>query len=271
MPVYALVTTGVATYLDSVAVGDRETLERMRRVRILLATRFDYVDRATQAIRIAQTDAVDGPAESRYVPCECHQTIANCGNCGGKGLRRKRVGDEGWDEYVEAPLRDARAPRLSSGTLDLRADIARLDAELAKLKRDELARQDLIAKHDDEAWVRAFDSQARQGSYRELGRALARLEDVCPRLRWAVKVVYESQLEIDAPRALALEPLAVTYLSKTMRGSVRIPKVYEEEAAEDRRRSIEELLALGWKTSRVARTLGVSAQKVKSVAKRLAA
>jgi hypothetical protein len=173
----------------------------------------------------------------------------------------------GWDEYVEAPSDEAVAPRLSSGTIDHRASIARLDAELARLKRDELARQDVIAKHDDEAWVRARDAQERQGSYRELRRALGRLRTVCPRLRWAIRVVYESELNVEAPRALVLEELAVAYLAATMRGPVRVPQAYEESMGADRRRSIEDLLRLGWKMSRIARTLGVSVEKVKRVRK----
>lgn len=251
------------------SLNEPEAMERMRKIRVLLASRFDYLD----TVRIAHMEgAVDGPAASRKVPCLfCKQTgrigLFACARCGGSGMRPARKADvvagNAWDEYVEAPLAEARTPlRRITGTIDLRADIARIDHELRKLKVDEYARAGIVA--DEERWVVRQSRLEREGSYAELRRALDRLERLCPRLRWALRIVYESQLAVELPFNIdVLESLAVAFLCLHMRGQVRIPHAYEEEHAAEKRRSIDELLDEGWKPSRIARVLGVTEKAVK--------
>lgn len=248
----------------------------MRRVRILLETRFDYLPQ----LRIGELHgAVQGPAESRKVPCDtCKETgrvtrgpwVTRCGDCDGTGLRRRRKDDPAWDEYVEANVAEIRAEdtRTISGGFNLGEDIKRLDRELHKLRVDEYARAGIVA--DEEAWVRRLDAQESHGSYAELRHGLRRLEGLCPRLRWAVRVVYELAVEADAPLARVLEPLAVAALARFMRGPINIPTEYQEFYAEQKRASITDLLRLGWKVNRIARELGVPEQKVKHVKRRLA-
>lgn len=261
--------------------------ERKKLVRLLLRSRFDYLPGPSSV----SLGALPGPAPSRRVPCGAcnktgsvplvHSSLAKrralvplpatrfCPSCGGSGWRKRNKGEKAWDEYLEAPVRDETQRKQSSPRgFRVDEDIRRLSTEIDRLDRQRQIREGDF-KEERYAWEIRRDRQHRQGSYRELGRALGRLEERSRAAYNAITYCYEFRPETNPAGQLARwEDLGVTFVAQTMRGEIRIPAhLTERVEAQDRKHTAAELLAGGMSVSKVAKFLGLRKQKVKEIAK----
>jgi hypothetical protein len=214
--------------------------ERMRRVRVLILSRFDYLP----APRTSSPETGTGPGEGKRVPCErCRRSgrvvssvlrkAIPCTVCNGTGWRRRRKDDPPWDEYV--------AEQLSTGPKDSRVYTPReLDHEIDKLRQAAAERAGVI-RHLRYGFERAHVARDLSGSYRELELALEKLP-------------------------IGVRPLSdvgLAWISNRMRGTIHVPEWADDELAEQRRLVARSLVEhYGWSVGDVGRALGVSREKV---------
>jgi hypothetical protein len=248
-----------------------ELEERMRRVTILLESRHDYLP----SVRVTDLGDAPGPAAARRVPCEPCETTGRirhkrgkrfCPSCDGHGWRKARKGDQEWDEYTEAPLDDVQTG--VAGVVSIEADVRRLTASIERIDRLLALKQGHI---DAErfGWERALHAQLRAGSYRELERALHLLREGFPHLHAVLVAATANAL----PRAVSVaqqarQELAVAFLAHTMRGPIRVPSWLMYERSVSKLPTIEALHAEGRTAPQIAKRLGMSKSKVKSLLKR---
>ena len=228
--------------------------EKIRRVRVLLATKDDYLPQP----RGVELASAPGPAPGRRVPCgACRRTgkvvvgrgptkrLRRCLGCDGTGWRRRRAGELGYDEYLD---REGPPKPLSSLSGPSRAmDAREVDHELARLHADALRREGVVS-HERYGWERGREVRDVAGSYRELERAqqqVARAYPLVPR---------------GSGRWLELVTLS-------MRGTIRVPRWAEEELADERRATILALLRSEWSPRQIGKALGMSKEKVMRIAK----
>lgn len=216
----------------------------MRRIEVLLYSRFDYLPQPRNGDAVTNS----GPAEGKRVPCErcrrsgrvldrVHRRMIPCVACAGTGWRRRRGAEPAWDEYTGEPLAESvRTSRVFTSR--------ELDHEIAKLERDELERRGIVA-HLRYSWERARLARDHDGSYRELERALERLP-------YGVSPVSRGGLE---------------WLSAQMPRTIHVPEWANQDLAEARRDVVLACLAEGRTQREVGRALGVSAEKVGRIAK----
>src|SRR5574338_535439 len=141
---------------------ERVLKSRMERVRILLATRNDYLP----PIRLSTPETLSGPAPSDYVKClECRGTgrkrrgllkSSVCGSCDGLGERRRRRNDPEWDSYLGETVADA--------SVRLTVRVSRASSTNA-------------IDESSEPWERLKAARQRAGSYDLLEQTLARAPD----------------------------------------------------------------------------------------------
>src|SRR5215471_5490927 len=114
--------------------------DRQEQVRALLRSRYDYLPSVPIATGVIVRDSGLGPAPGKRVPCGLclrsgrvlqrvdGRTVRRlCPLCDGSGWRRRRKGEEEWDEYLGKPLRSHRKP---AEPFRLADDIRRLSAEI---------------------------------------------------------------------------------------------------------------------------------------------
>lgn len=222
-------------------------MDREARVRVLLATRFDYL----YARGESRLGAQSGPAPGRNVPCNyCVRQgklvqmgrKRTCPLCQGAGWRRRRSGEQAWDEYVNEPVASAvvrtgenlstpKRPKKSHGP----SQQERLDADYARVRH----------------W--------REGSYLELEHALARLASVAP---WLVSVLHDRYWRgltaAPSPTDLRLEARAVELIAAMMPGDVRVPEHAIETANRARYQTIRQLHLAGMGQRDIARIVRCS-------------
>lgn len=192
-----------------------------------------------------------------------------CNVCQGTGWRRRRAGDEKWDEYVEEPLTEAMQPTGVLGFYDRAQNIRRLTHELEKLEADAAAREGRL---DQErfGWERQRQAMERAGSYRELRRVLRQLDSWWPegfqllrRRYWlGVPVIFDA-------RQRGVIEMAEAWLAHTMRGSIRVPPWILEQRAQARVETVASLAAEGMTAGVIARRLRMPKEKVRRLLKRV--
>lgn len=244
-------------------MNSKQREQRERNVRALLET----INDPYQLPRHQPVDS--GPAASKRVPCEtCLRTgwvtdssrVWPCGGCGGRGWRRRRKGDQEWDEYLNMPVATAGLkPPAREFKLD--EDIRRLWFEIQKLERvDEPDNDDLLKALSSKDWLE------KRGSYRELRRALAVLERRSPCVWGAVQRVYLRNVDTRSSRRFRLlEEIGVAFLAQEMRGPIRIPHAYQVDEAQRRVKGVVELAGEGMKAGEIARRLMIPKRKVQRI------
>jgi hypothetical protein len=231
---------------------------RMARVRVLLATRNEYVPAPGSSTR-----SESGIAASDFVPCpDCegtgrtHRGRRPCLVCDGAG-RRRRVGDEQpWDFYTGAPVVQ-HTPALRSMTQhELDVSIARIDALFAE--------REGVIDHERFGWERARQQRDRSGSYRKLERLLEQLRDVDERFVRVLSLVHDHGVR-DPDGA---EEAAVRWLAERMPRAIGVPDwVLEEEDAEVEREVLSHH-GKGLRPSDIAELVGVSRHRVDRILSR---
>lgn len=241
-------------------------LERERKVRLLLETMDDYLPGPSTI----KSQDLPGPAPSTRRPCDdCkgtgRTTRGLCLVCDGAGRRRATLREQrqdGWDEYVEAPVAEAVVPQLSAG-VDRAAEIRRLDSSIARIQRTLDAKD---GKMVEEAfpWEAARAAYERAGSYAELRRCLAELRLKAPDVYAAIRRLYTLALSPPTRHEKALEAVGVSFLAQAMR-HVNVPPWIEQEAGESRNETIETLAAEGMTAGQIGRRLRIPKEKVRQV------
>lgn len=245
--------------------------ERMRCVRTLLATRFDYLPDPKTSTGIIARDS-HGPAPSKRVPCgHCrrkgqilgHKGWLPCSVCGGDGWRKRRAGDEPWDEYINAPV-GGKEKRYAPRQFRIDEDIRRLDVEIDKLERQAQLREGRIDA-ERYAWETERAILFRRGSYKELDRAMGLLAERAPGAHRSVARAFDAGWRgiTLAGQVQALEALGVQFLAETMRGEIRVPPWAGETAKREKQLGVRELHALGWAPGKIGSALRISRKKVK--------
>jgi hypothetical protein len=192
-----------------------ELAERIRRVRILLAT----LDEPYPQPRIA-VEPDSGPAASKRVPCTACER-RGCIVCDQTGWRRRRAGEEEWDEYVDAPISEAIKPIGISGVYNREESIRRLGQEIAKLEADAAAREGRY-DHERYGWEKQLAARDRHGSYAELGRALERLRSEWDEFYSALRSCYFVGIPVAMSEGRRLRvDCAEALLATWMRGQIR--------------------------------------------------
>lgn len=212
--------------------------ERTHRVRLLLGSLNDPYPTFQGALR-----PDSGPAPSRYLPCEtCRATgrirarggFVVCLICDGQGQKRRTRADVPWDAYVGLSVEDAN-------------DLPR-EPTPPRREPDE----------DAYAWEHALRIHERHGSYVELRRHLSWLAVERPRRHALVRAVLIEHESWELSEGARLEvDLGVVSLALRMR-VVRVPRwLMEHSTADDARRTVAGLAALGLQAGEIARLLGM--------------
>lgn len=250
----------------------KEVDERERRVRLLLATADAYLPGPNPSLK-----SESGPAPSRRVPCVmCNRSgsvarmvsrqkvISSCPACAGSGWRRRRKGDDPWDEYLNEPIRDFESRRDHERVVTRGEQSRQLDAEIAKLQRNAALRAGVV-DGERERWEIERQRLYREGSYGELRRCLALLGARSPHVWKATLIVHQGDLIACSQRTRQLADIGVAFLAQAMRGDVRVPQWVDERVrSHESRKSVEELAALGFSARRIAKTLHLSLKTVKA-------
>lgn len=217
--------------------------ERIRRVRALLETRFDYLP----GERSSMPETSSGPAEeSKYVPCEACRGRGRvtyrrtgrkldriCLACDGTGQRRRRKDDPAYDSYV-GRVRPGR-PRVMTAN--------EYDDQISRLRELEDLRAGRPQPNERYGWERARVSRDAAGSYRELDRA-----------------VHELHRRIPGCSVYSLGGLI--FLQAHMSSTIRLPGRLHEELTPQRINVARDLHACGWTAGEIGRALGVSRTRV---------
>ena len=251
-------------------------------MRILLESRDDPLP----TVRGVGLASQSGPAPSRRVPCGCTPrqlpALTSCLLCGGTKWRLPVAGfapdRERFDEYVYDPKENAKP--LTIDTVDYDAPLRvqmralheevrtgktrfmserELDASLDRLAADERSRAGDI-DHEAFGWERAREAQDRNGSYAELRRALAELENFSePLFRATLKAPrYPVSDHAELPPATAL---GVRVVARGIKGEVRVPSWLDGPLRQFREGSVADLYALGVKPNQIAKRLGIRRDK----------
>lgn len=206
-------------------------------MRILLRTRNDVYPTP----RSASPAQLPGPAASGRVPCgvclrKGRLGGRQCPMCDGRGWRKRRPGEPAYDEYTGAPVATDETRRPGAMASAVR------DAELERLHGLELVRE---GGDPTEAygWEKAKARRDAGASYAELSRALERLREAWPSGWEFITWVYGSGLDVELDDwSNRLERVVVTWLSRQMRGQIRIPRSEHHALCDRKRREVRLLL-----------------------------
>lgn len=237
----------------------RQTVdERITAVRILLPSLYDYLPQPVTSSGLIARSSKPGVAPGRRVPCDyCHrrgriltrQGRRYCPVCDGDGWRTRRKGEDPWDEYTRAEVKDVDAQNphaMDTGVLTITLD---------RLNRD--------PSEDRYGWETSRLIHERKGSYDELRRALRLLEALWPSGAHQLRRRYFRGLSVALTASdLVLCDCAEEWLAREMRGPVRVPPWLCESAANGRRKTVQELHQEGLRPGEIARRLGMPKLKV---------
>lgn len=249
-------------------VTSPELEQRMRQVRVLLDSRFDYLP----SVHVTDLGDRPGPAVSKRVPCElCDRTgrvsSRSCPVCGGSGWRRRRPEDEEWDEYTETPLVDALLG--VSGLPSVGEEIQRLTTSIDRIQADLDARAGHFDNAEQYGWEKARRSYYRHGSYAELERALTMMARALPHLHAALLQTTARALPArPAANRRVVVSMGEAYLAQEMRGPIRVPKWITYERSVKHAPTVKQLALAGMKAPQIAKRLGLSKSKVKHMLRR---
>lgn len=251
---------------------------RAERVRALRRRRYDDLPSPPIATGLIARDSGVGPAPGKRVPCDLCLRSGHvlrrelggkvvrrlCPLCEGSGWRKRRPGDEEWDEYLERPLRGPRKPQEPFRLAD---DIRRLSAEIERLEANEAAREGSY-EHERYGWEAEKRRMNRLGSYRDLERLLRDLFRDWPTAYWVLYLVYWRGLPLRLSRAHQdLEERAVVWLSERMPEEIRVPAWHAEADLQSvrQKRIVHELAAEGMSPGKIAFVVGLTRKKVKRI------
>lgn len=240
-------------------VADPQLAERMRRVALLLDSRYDYLP----PVRVTDFGDAPGPAPSRRVPCpDCDARgsvwvkepgraprMRMCQACDGQRWRRRAKGEREYDEYLEAPLDEARVG--VAGVVSVEEEVRRLTGSIERIQAVLDSKAGYV-DHERFGWEKARAVMYRQGSYGELDRAVTVLASRFPEYK----------------RMLALRhELALALTAREMRGHVRVPAWLMYERSVSQAPTVARLKAEGRSSSEVARILRIPKRKAKLLLK----
>ena len=143
-----------------------------------------------------------------------------------------------------------------------------LERELARLRQLQRVRAGMEAEGDSlTAALSRSQAWERHGSYRELRSALDRLRSTYPTIAHVVVFydVYAVQTEL-AHTARGCRDLGLRLLSRWMPTVIRLPS-WLEPPREARVEQVGDMIANGYKTRRIARSLKISQGKAKRLAR----
>jgi hypothetical protein len=238
---------------------------------LLLATQNDAYPRPNDSLG-SLAGHLSGPAPGRRVPCGvCLRSGYTAGRklclvCGGLGWRKRRKGEDPFDEYTGEPVADAASKSAHAPAFRLEDDYRRLGAQLDRVQRTLAARE---GRPDASyGWERAREAQERLGSYRELRAALRGLQRVSPNGYSVIRAAWLTDLPVTlVGRTQAIERAAVLWLQAEMPGEVRVPPWLMTDVYRERRTVFEQLVAAGRSASEIARVLDLPKRRVKKMLK----
>lgn len=242
--------------------------QRIVAVRILLVSVLDYLPSPVTSSGLLSRSSLPGPAPGKRVPCTYCRRTGNvryrnrpsrlCPLCTGTGWRLRRKTDEQpWDEYVGEPVEEASTQHPRSMTKP------ELHGALERLQFEQDVREGRT-EGERFGWERERASYDRQGSYKELRRAVSRLYVLWPPGYLQINRFYF--------RGLSFQPslfdrqtcdVAEEWLAREMRGPVRVPSWLIEREADSRKGTVAELAAAGMTAGQIARRLGIPKAKVR--------
>lgn len=246
--------------------------ERARRVKALLETFHEPYPAATIASDLLAQ--APGLAPGSRVPCTyCLRTgrLADryCPVCLGHGWRKRKAGEDAWDEYTGAPIRDDESAKGHAQAFRLADDFRKVSAELARVSAT-LAQSEGRIPDEPYAWESAKRRYWRHGSYGELAVALSAMADRASGLYGVIRLVYLSGLPADCIQYRAEDEQSGRYwLAEAMRGPIRIPRWIEEPMGQEKRKTVAELVAAGLTPAQVARVLRIPKEKARRMCRSL--
>lgn len=247
----------------------RDVTERCRRVRLLLASVNDPYPTPHDSIG-SLAGHLPGPAPSRRVPCSvCLRTGFTAGRricplCGGSGWRRRRKGEDPFDEYTGEPVVDGGSSAKHGAPFRLEDDYRRLGEQLDQIEQAQQERQGVYSEMY--GWEKAREAQERLGSYRELKRALGALQELSPNIYGVVRARWLFGVPVNLiGRAVAIEQAAIIWVQGEMRGEIRVPPWLLIDLFQQRKSRFEQLVQGGYSASEIASYLDLPKKRVKKM------
>lgn len=200
-----------------------------------------------------------------------------CLVCGGQGWRKRRKGEEPWDDHARV--------KLASGDVGEGTEGDDLERRLARTTRllDEWERPESVAY----GWETQRELMWKQGDYGELEKALRRLDVAAPgiyRMWWRIVVLGEP-LQL-SPRIVSALEAATEFLAEEMpKRTLRVPrhlrpenhnearktslwrgqtKAHKMQRAERARAIVEQRLE-GWNIAKIAAYHAITDRRVKQI------
>lgn len=239
------------------AAADPED-ERLMRVRLLLNSLYDYLPTPGHRSALTQAGFSTGSQHLLHCPdCDFNGFVhSSCETCGGRGF----VENGTVDPYDTG--RDFAWMNLEDGK---KRAARRRDEILLQLRRDELAREGKLDLRERYGWENKRMLMERHGDYRQLRHGLRRLQHLCPVLYDTLHQLYFSG-EYDDPPRTPREQVAVEFLSRQIKGPVRVPPWLQNACTAP---TFTDLVARGLSSRQIAFRLGLSQKKVKRMLKGL--
>lgn len=238
---------------------------------MLLATADDPYPRPKDSLD--REGKLDGPAPGKRVPCGvCVRTgkVAGarelCPLCGGTGWRRRRKGEDPWDEYTGLPVSDTDSGRAHKTPFTLEDDYRKLGIQLDRVNRS-IAEREGVAQ-DAYAWETARKVWDRMGSYPELRAALRALQLFSPVSYGVVRAVWIMDLPVKViGRVKLIEYGSIVWIQERMPDPIKVPPWLLEDAKSERQKTVADLMSEGKTAGEIARLLNVSKKKVQRLMK----
>jgi hypothetical protein len=226
------------------------------------------------------------PSRSSVLPVEKHG-CRPCLACDGAGWRKRRAGEQEWDEYAGVEMAPEPTGLVNEVKQALALEKERPEILDLALRRADRTLAEMTGVTHEEGWEAAWRRKSGAGSYRELAMALERLRDVEPMrysIVWRVVVMAEERTLAEPVAAFLNESMVM--LAGMMPERIKVPRWIDpakahaarkhslwfgktaaharqraERDAEVNRLRFEEQ----WKVSRIARFVALSEMQVKRI------
>ena len=256
----------------------RQTVEeKIKAVQLLLTSLHDYLPDPPTSTGLIARAALPGPAPGKRVPCGyCRRTgqlvyrnrsQRTCPVCEGTGWRKRKGSrnpshpayEQPWDEYTCQPVQaeETQHPHAMSER-ELAVSLERLDFERAVRDGD--------VQGERYGWERERSSHERQGSYKELRRAMVSLHVQWPVGHAQIQRVHIRGLAVAwSGDDLLVLAAAEEWLAREMRGAVRVPPWLIEREADKKQKNVADLAREGYSPGQIGRLLRLPKAKVKRI------